>query len=301
MLIARGSIGIGASTMAWAVAFGPRLRFAIAHRRGLVLDTRFVPASTHEADDDPCLYVVLRGSWRDSEGSHFQAPAAFVVSEQQLEGAFGERPFTYRCDPHDFLVVEAHFRAGDTPLRAGVHPVPVVLEPGVWAALGQVAAIESHDDSSLIDALCTFADRLGETGLLAATLPQLVRRPASLPLRLLWTAIRPMAERLDLLPTLQQVGDSIGVSSRQVDRYVREFLVSSRLVGRAWRPASLHLRLKMAVVLLSAPEAKVGEVARIVGYGSIDAMGRAFRDAGLGSPSAVQEAHQHVLRGGDAT
>jgi AraC-like DNA-binding protein len=45
----------------------------------------------------------------------------------------------------------------------------------------------------------------------------------------------------------------------------------------------------MAVVLLSAPEATVAEVARLVGYGSPIALARAFRDAKLPSPTAVQD------------
>jgi AraC-like DNA-binding protein len=44
----------------------------------------------------------------------------------------------------------------------------------------------------------------------------------------------------------------------------------------------------MAVLLLSAPEATVAEVAKIVGYGSAIAMARAFRDAKLPAPSAIQ-------------
>jgi transcriptional regulator GlxA family with amidase domain len=45
----------------------------------------------------------------------------------------------------------------------------------------------------------------------------------------------------------------------------------------------------MSVVLLSADDASVTDVATAVGYGSVDAMSRAFRDAGLPPPSVVQE------------
>ena len=45
-----------------------------------------------------------------------------------------------------------------------------------------------------------------------------------------------------------------------------------------------------AIVLLSAPEGTATEVARIVGYKSLDAMGRAFRDAKLPPPSVIQDA-----------
>ena len=50
------------------------------------------------------------------------------------------------------------------------------------------------------------------------------------------------------------------------------------------------MRLRAACLFLSAPGATPSDVARTIGYGSLDAMGRAFRDANLPSPSVVQEA-----------
>jgi transcriptional regulator GlxA family with amidase domain len=44
------------------------------------------------------------------------------------------------------------------------------------------------------------------------------------------------------------------------------------------------------VLLLSAPGATVADVATTVGYGSPIAMARAFRDARLPAPSAIQTA-----------
>ena len=52
--------------------------------------------------------------------------------------------------------------------------------------------------------------------------------------------------------------------------------------------ATLHLRLKVAVLFLSAEGISVAEVAEASSYGSVDAMARAFRDAGLPPPSKVQ-------------
>jgi transcriptional regulator GlxA family with amidase domain len=59
---------------------------------------------------------------------------------------------------------------------------------------------------------------------------------------------------------------------------------------------SRRLRLKMAVIMLSAKDATVAEVARVVGYGSADAMARAFRDAELPAPSEVREALRTPIR-----
>ena len=55
-----------------------------------------------------------------------------------------------------------------------------------------------------------------------------------------------------------------------------------------YRDALLLLRLRSAALMLSAPDATVVEVAKLVGYGSPIAMARAFRDAKLPAPSVVQ-------------
>lgn len=290
MLIARGSTRIGHETMAWGVAFAPQVRISVVERRGLTLDTRFVPASPQPADLDPCLYVLLRGSWRAHGGPTFEAPAAFVVSEEHLEGGAGARSLTYRTDPREFAMIEVHLRAEDSTLRPAKEPVPLHFDEPFWTMVRHVGALAQHDDASLTSAFGTLLDTLVSESLLRPNVAERARRPAAAPLRLLWQALRPMAERLDLLPTVQQISDSIGTNPREVDRRVREFLAASHLVGRAWRPASLHLRLKMAVIFLSGKDANVADVARTVGYGSTDAMARAFRDVDLPSPRAIHEA-----------
>ena len=98
-----------------------------------------------------------------------------------------------------------------------------------------------------------------------------------------------MIENLYLTPTLQEVADRVGLSTRQVDRYVESFLRAFGLVGGRWRSSTRYWRLKLAVILLSADGASVADVARCIGYSGSDAMARAFRDAGLPPPVTVQQ------------
>jgi len=77
------------------------------------------------------------------------------------------------------------------------------------------------------------------------------------------------------------------MSMRQVGRDAKE-LSAAFGIGGGYRDALLVLRLRTAVLMLSAPDAGVGEVAKLVGYGSPIAMARAFRDADLPAPSAIQ-------------
>jgi AraC-like DNA-binding protein len=291
MLMARGVIQVGKGRMDWAVAFAPRVRLSIVERRGLVLDTRFVPPAREPTNRNPCLYVLLRGTWRLGDGSlGFEAPAAFVVSEEHLEGGDGARSLTYRTAADHFAMIEIHVGAGDTSLRAGALPARVPIDERAWGAAARVGALARHDDDSLANAIVELLEALAALSLIGAETVASAARPIAPPSRWLWKALRPMAERLDLLPTIQQLSGAMGTTPREVDRRVREFLSASGLVGAGWRPASRHLRLKMAVIMLSAENATVAEVARIIGYGSSDAMARAFRDAELPSPGAVRGA-----------
>jgi len=81
-------------------------------------------------------------------------------------------------------------------------------------------------------------------------------------------------------------------NDRQLDRYLQDFFETFTMVGGGWRAATVHLRIKLAVMFLSAEGVSVAEVARAVGYGSSDAMARAFRDAGLSAPTTLREALQ---------
>jgi len=105
-----------------------------------------------------------------------------------------------------------------------------------------------------------------------------------------WRAVRRLAERFALSATLGELGALAEVSGRQVDRFVSEFTRAFPMSGGGWRAVTVHFRLKTAVLFLSAEDATIAEVAHAVGYGSADAMAKAFRDAGVPSPSTIREA-----------
>src|SRR5579859_6097727 len=265
---------LGSAHLRWALIFGPSIWSIAVERRGLVLDTRRTPAAGDAPRPGTCLYLLLRGCWTiHPEGSpRFVAPAAFVVSEEQLEPGSGERPLTFTSwgDP-DYAAIEIHHDASDVapppePLREPLH-----IAPATWQAAGEVIRVSRDDDDDAYRAaFATLIDRLVRDGALPAGLKTRVLRPTSRPFVLLWNGVRPMIERLYLSPTLQELGAATGVSLRQMDRHVRSFLSSFGIVGRHWRSTTRHFRLKLAVILLSAEHASVAEVAAAVGYGSSD-------------------------------
>ena len=105
-----------------------------------------------------------------------------------------------------------------------------------------------------------------------------------------WSAMQPLYGDLATSTSLKQLAALARLSLRQLGRDLRDFTATFNLYGGGFREAMRVLRLRAAVTLLSAPGGTPSDVARAVGYGSLDAMGRAFRDAHLPAPSIVQEA-----------
>ena len=106
----------------------------------------------------------------------------------------------------------------------------------------------------------------------------------------LWQVLRPLYEDLATSASLKQIAIVAKLSLRQLGRDLGDLTRTFGLFGAGFRDAMRVLRLRAAVLLLSAPGGTPSDVAKAVGYGSLDAMGRAFRDAQLPAPSVVQEA-----------
>jgi AraC-like DNA-binding protein len=291
MFVARGRTSHLNAELATTVAFGGGLTFVHINRRGVVYDTRFIPAAA-STTNDASLYVVLEGRWRTfgaPDERDFTGPAAFAIATSQFEGENGAYPFRWIAGGHPYRGLELRLSADELRVPLGASPTPIDLsEDDVRAA--EAVARASGDDASFERESAAFVRRLAERGLLdpsvAETFPQ-----SSPVFARLWKALRPMIERHYLSPTLQEVSNESGISLRQLDRVIESFVEATPLLrGHGWRAATRRFRLKVAVMLLSAEGATVTEVARLVGYGSGEAMGRSFRDAGLGSPSAVQAA-----------
>lgn len=287
MYIARGAKHLNSADIAWTIGFSPRVWCLVVEHRGMVLDTRFVPAAADDDHKTHCISFLLHGTFAIHDGPHYEAPCALVLRRRHIEGANGVRPFTFRAAGEPYAVVELHVRELDLAISIGDRPRRYDVDASVLEAARAVLNNAGHDDS-MRTALSTLLAGASSNGLLRGPGAPTVHAPPRT-FEALWRALRPMIERLYLTPTLQELGSGSGLSTRQIDRHVRSFVSTYSIVGEGWRAATLHLRLKLAIMLLSAADASVAEVADAVGYQSTDAMARAFRDAGLAAPSAVQE------------
>ncbi len=295
MLFAGGERELGSGRLRWRMAFGGKFWWIVVDRSGLVLDTRFVPGAHVDERDNACIYLLLNGAFEALSpiAKKIEGPSALLLSEEQLEGATKLRSLTYRAMGEPFVSVQIHFPnsflAIEPPQRSHAPPHVLELDEKAWSVAREVAdaARVSADDS--FEPMQRLVSMLVAQGIVLpeAMKPVVVKTPA--PLELLWRGVRPMVERLYLTPTVEEVSSATGISVRQVDRYIGQFLARfGHLGGTGWRLATRHMRLKLAVLWLSADGISIADVATATSYGSADAMARAFRDAGLPSPSKIQ-------------
>jgi AraC-like DNA-binding protein len=282
VLSATSSRTFGASTLRSTVFLERRLRAHLVTRDRLLYDSAF--GSRGKAPGGVAhLYVTLRGMLQIAGGPPLPGPHAYALAETEFDhvvpGARTFRSFGAPCEIVELRVPTAELRR---PL--GLDRGPLELPPPVWDAYHELARTQREA------AVHRLIEALGAAGILSRDLTSSVVTEEPERFVRVWSVLEPLYGDLAASTSLKQVAQIARLSLRQLGRDLRDFTATFNLYGGGYREAMRVLRLRAAVTLLSAPEGTPGEVARAVGYGSLDAMGRAFRDAHLPAPSIVQEA-----------
>ncbi len=282
MLSAQSHLDFGGSTLQSTVFLERRLRIHMVRRDRLVFDTTYAPPAKRSTSGVH-LFAQLTGTFVVGGATAFTAPCAFVLAETEFDrlvrGATTFRSFGARC-----TIVEARIPAADLQRPVGLGHGPIPLAEPVWAAY---RALEAKPSEAAVYELI---NRLGDTGVLSRDLTSSVVAVEPERFQRVWSVLRPLYENLSTSASLKQIASLAGLSLRQLGRDLGDLTRTFGLFGAGFRDAMRVLRLRAAVLLLSAPDATPSDVARTVGYGSLDAMGRAFRDAHLPAPSVVQKA-----------
>ena len=282
MLSAANHLDFGGSTLGSTVFLERRLRVHLVRRDRLVFDTRYA-APARAASPFAHIFAQLSGTFWPSGTAALPGPCAFVLAETEFDrvvpGGATFRSWGARCN-----IVEIRVPAADLRRPIGLGHGPLVLAPAVWAAY---RALEVDPTEPAVHHLLA---ALAAGGVVSGELAASVVAHEPERFRRIWKVMQPLYQSLSASASLKQVAAFAGLSLRQLGRDLAEFTRTFGLFGAGFRDAMRILRLRAAVLLLSAPEATPGDVARIVGYGSLDAMGRAFRDAELPAPSLVQTA-----------
>jgi len=282
VLSAESQLTFGGSTMRSTVFLERRLRVHMVKRDRLLFDTAFAPPAK-AVSTNVHLFAQLHGTFQVAGSAPITAPCAFVLAETEFDrvvhGALTFRSSGARC-----TIVEARVPAADLRRPVGLAHGPIALPDAVWAAY---RALEDQRTEAAVHEVIA---ALGAADVLSRDLIASVVAIEPERFQRLWTVMRPLYQDLATSASLKQIAALAGLSLRQLGRDLRDLTRTFALFGAGFRDAMRVLRLRAAVLLLSAPEGTPSDVARMIGYGSLDAMGRAFRDARLPAPSIVQEA-----------
>jgi AraC-like DNA-binding protein len=101
--------------------------------------------------------------------------------------------------------------------------------------------------------------------------------------RLLDEALSALAKQ----PMMNELSDSLGVSTRQLNRIVKDYNETYGFNATGWIDTRNRRRLLIGATLMTAPNATASYVARVVGYRSATAFARALGLAGLPPPSEI--------------
>lgn len=284
MLSAESHLEFGRSTLHSTIFLERRLRVHLVRRDRLLFDTTYAPPAP-AASSNVHLFAQLSGTFVVAGAPPTAAPCAFVLAETEFDrvipGARTFRSFGTRC-----TIIETRVPAADLRRPIGLIHGPVELADPVWAAYH---ALQRMPSEAAVSDLVTM---LGTTGVLSRDLSASVVATEPERFQRLWTVMRPLYQNHATSASLKQISTLAGLSLRQLGRDLGELTRTFGLFGQGFRDAMRVVRLRAAVLLLSAPGGTPSDVAKTVGYGSLDAMGRAFRDARLPAPSIVQEAVQ---------
>jgi AraC-like DNA-binding protein len=253
------------------------VRGTVVRRDRLAYDTRFAAAVAGKAEPVGHIFLLVAGRYAPAVGEAIHGPVGVILADDEFE-RLGANSRTFRTDGDQVHVIHLRYTREDIAAPIGMAAGHLRLPASFWdiarRVMDQPTAIGDVFEALASAGVTRPAVRIHEE-------PERYRR--------LWTALRPLYETYGGTVSLKQLAGSLEMSMRQVGRDAKE-LANTFGGGNGFRDALLVLRLRVAVLLLSGPEATVGEVATLVGYGSAIAMARAFRDAKLPAPSVVQAA-----------
>jgi AraC-like DNA-binding protein len=280
MLVATSEVRLGDAGMRSTLALERAVRVSVILRDKLAYDTRFAAAAAGKPERVAHVFMLAAGRLVAAGGEPVTAPAAFVLADDEIERV-GRASRTFRTDGERVHVVQLRLALAALRAPIGVGHGPVAVSDACWDVAGRLCAGDI--------ALAALLDELARCGVVDGSVATTLCADEPERFRRLWAAIEPLYASYGTGTSLKQIASSLGMSMRQVGRDAKE-LATTFGVGGGYRDAILVLRLRVAVLLLSAAGATIGDVAKAVGYGSAIAMARAFRDAKLPPPSVVQAA-----------
>jgi AraC-like DNA-binding protein len=289
MFSAATRLELGGSTLCTGLFVERWFRAHLVVKSRLRYDTALSPP-VRAGRASAALYLVGAGTVVTSRGAVHHGRSAWVLTAPEFE-----RPepsaTTFQTSGDPAITMDVHLDPRRIIAPIGIDHGPRRLAPTTWDAFDDLVATiwPLHATSTADAAMGRLFDRLVGDGVLAPDSPPVEFTAAETPsLRRTWTLLADAFARFDARLTLDELSAHSGLSTRQLRRDLRDLAATFDLLG-GFRDGLTVMRLRAALLLLSAPHATATEVATRVGYSSLDALGRAFRDAHLPSPIEVRE------------
>jgi AraC-like DNA-binding protein len=286
MLSAKSVRQFGTSSLHSTIFLERQFRAHLVVRDRLLYDTAFAPPTKKTspmANAFVHVFALLKGSLTIDDGPVISGPQAYVLAETEFDRVTKGAP-TFRSWGNPGVVVELRVPATEVRVPIGLRHGRLELPSRVWDTYAALEAAPSEQ------ALHHTMVQLSAANVLTTDLSESVIADEPERFVRLWTVLKPLYEDLATSTSLKQIAIVARLSLRQLGRDLGDLTRTFGLFGAGFRDAMRVLRLRAAVLMLSSPDGTPSEVARAVGYGSLDAMGRAFRDASLPAPSVVQGA-----------
>jgi AraC-like DNA-binding protein len=285
VLVATSHRSFAGSVLRTSIFLERQFRAHLISRDHLVFDSRYSPPAK-TTSTAVHLYASLRGSFEVHGQPVVTGAHAYALAESELDRV-APSSVTFRSQGAPAMIVELRVPAASLRRPIGLQHGALDLPEPVWRAYAALDAAFSAGTGTEVR-LRELLVALGASGVLAADLVASVVTEEPERFIRLWDVMRPLYEDYATSSSLKQIASLANLSLRQLGRDLGDLTRTFGLFGAGFRDAMRVLRLRAAVLLLSAPTATPSDVARAVGYGGLDAMGRAFRDAKLPAPSVLQ-------------
>jgi AraC-like DNA-binding protein len=266
-----------------AVFVERRFRCQLMWRHRLLFDSRF-RAPQRRSTNVAVVYLSLEGAFATARGVTTE-PVAYALAQSEIDRVVPGAPW-FRTWGDPAVVLELELAPQDVRVPIGLEHGPLRISRSSWAALEAIAEKVAVDEVAEAEVAQLMAALIGDDVIASVLGDIVVEEPEYL--RRLWAVLTPFYSSGDPAPTIAKLVLASGLSPRQLGRDLPSLLKTFSLLGTGFRDASRVARIRLATLLLSAPEATVSDVATRVGYRNVDAMAKAFRQLGLPAPSDIR-------------
>lgn len=286
---------LGRSSSRSTVFLDRAVRVFAFDRVRLTCDTRFSAPLVGRFDDVCHIYLVLEGVMEIAGGATYTAPTGFVLSDQELE-RINARSRTFRTRGERVRLVQVRLAPVSVGRPIGLDRGPLPLTADVVAcAEGVFAADPDHAAVPVVRLLRALA----AADIIAPAIADSVVLEEPLRFQRLWATLRSLYEVHRGAVSTKLIAAVLGLSLRQICRDVGDFAREVNISN--YRDSMRVVRLRLATLLLGGPDLPIKEIATVCGYGSVTAMGRAFRNANLPPPTEIAWALTHAERQAEPT